>query len=926
MQKLFPLLLILALFKYSGANAGCNITLSHTSMNNCGNDVCLNATGGTSPYAYSWDGGITTNCFYGMPPGIYIVQVVDAMGCTATDTVVVSNGFSVTMSSTPAFCTNGTATATVNGGASPFTYFWSTNPVQTSATATGLVGGLDYNVQVTDDSGCTVLQTVNIPSLSNLSAAISSMPDTCGRNVGSLIGYATSGIPPYSYEWNTGDTTQTLTSVLSGLYSFTITDDSGCTAVSSVNLQNYSPVMVALTDSNPDCVNLVGSITALPSGGIGPYTFYWHTNPVQTDSTAIVTGNAIYSVTVTDQQGCSTTVSEYLIDNSQMTLQVNNRADTCGQGLGRLIVIPQNGIPPYSYNWLQLPGLTSDTASGLHAGWYTCFVTDSASCVRKVIVYVSNYSPVSVQVSTQNASCVFTPDGEATAIVNNGVPPYTFNWPFGGSGSSASGLLPGNYGVSVTDGRGCFSSNQFVIAYDSILTCAVIIEGKVYRDTNTNCILDPLELPMSNVKIRCEPGSHLEWTDFGGNYQFILPPGNYEVYQYTPPWNTQICPASLYYDTLPVVGMIDTNDFANNGNAIDFAISCDDVTPPIPGFTFTQHVDLRNLGSLGANANVYIHHDPRVVFLNASLAPANYNVTTSEILFGPLFLAPNQASYNNVITIEYYVPDTLPLGSILYFTDSILPLQGDTVIYNNYSYCTAVVVGSYDPNAIEVMPEGSGAQGFISPEDSLLTYTIHFQNTGTYFARNVTLTLQLDQDLDLFSFNPYSSSHTNTFSVSPTGLLTVIFDYIMLPDSNYDEPASHGFFSFTIRQSPNLSAGTTITEEANIYFDFNQPVVTNVALNTITGLEEISSYTFQMNVHPNPAHDEIRLQYSLKKNASTHLRLLDVLGKVHYDFVEKLQAPGTYIKSIMVPNQLKGVFFLELESGGISETRKVVLF
>ncbi|MBL0063793.1 MAG: hypothetical protein IPP38_02000 [Bacteroidetes bacterium] len=71
---------------------------------------------------------------------------------------------------------------------------------------------------------------------------------------------------------------------------------------------------------------------------------------------------------------------------------------------------------------------------------------------------------------------------------------------------------------------------------------------------------------------------------------------------------------------------------------------------------------------------------------------------------------------------------------ILYFTDSILPVIGDTVIYNNFSYCTATVVGSYDPNAIEVMPAGNGSQGFISPEDSLLTYTIHFQNTGTYYA------------------------------------------------------------------------------------------------------------------------------------------------------------------------------------------------
>lgn len=926
MKNYLLAIFFLLLINFSNANHGCNVTVSHYSLNSCGNDVCIVATGGTSPYTYSWDGGFTAGCLYGLVPGVYTVMVVDGMGCTATDTIVVSNGFSVSINSTAAFCTNGTATVSTAGGATPFTYSWSTNPVQTTATATGLVGGQMYDVQVSDDSGCVINQSVTIQSLGNLTSAILSIPDTCGRNVGTLTGYATSGIPPYSYSWNTGDTLPSLSSVLSGFYSITITDDSGCTSISSVSLPNYSPVMVALTDSNPDCVSLLGSITASASGGSGPYNYYWHTNPVQTDSTAFVTGNMIYTVTVTDQQGCSTTVSEYLFDNSQMTLQVRNESDTCRQGRGRLIVTPVNGVPPYSFDWVQFPGVNNDTVSALHSGWYTCYVTDSASCVRKAVVYVSNYSPLTLQVTAQAASCVFTADGAATALVNNGIPPYNFVWPFGGSGTGASGLLPGSYGVSVTDSRGCFASSQFTILYDSILTCAVIIEGKAFRDTNTNCLIDPMETPLSNVTIRCEPGSHLTWTDLNGNYNFILPPGNYQVYQYTPAWYTQICPATAYFDTLPVVGMRDTNNFANNGNAIDLSISCDDVTPPRPGFTFTQHIDLRNQGSMGVNASVYVHHDPRVVFINASITPSNYNVSSSEIFFGPISLNPNQAINSNIITIQYLVPDTLPLGSILYFTDSILPVIGDTVIYNNFSYCTATVVGSYDPNAIEVTPAGNGSQGFISPEDSSLTYTIHFQNTGTYYARNVTLTLQLDPDLDLYTLSPISSSHANTFSVSPSGLLTVIFNGIMLPDSGYNEQASHGFFSFKIRQSPNLSPGTTITEEANIYFDFNLPVLTNTAINTITGMEEIVSNKFQLKVHPNPAHGEIRVHYTLTKNSAVKLRLYDVLGKLQVETLENMNGPGSYSSVIRVPENLKGVFFLELESSGSTETGKVIIY
>ncbi|MBL0063791.1 MAG: hypothetical protein IPP38_01990 [Bacteroidetes bacterium] len=105
-----------------------------------------------------------------------------------------------------------------------------------------------------------------------------------------------------------------------------------------------------------------------------------------------------------------------------MTLQVQNEADTCGQGRGRLIVTPVNGVPPYSYDWLQFSGLNNDTVSALHSGWYTWYVTDTASCVRKAVVYVSNYSPF---LRSQHKKC-FLCFLVGCRPVNNGIP---FVWP-----------------------------------------------------------------------------------------------------------------------------------------------------------------------------------------------------------------------------------------------------------------------------------------------------------------------------------------------------------------------------------------------------------------------------------------------------------------------------------------------------------------
>ncbi|MCU0431060.1 MAG: hypothetical protein MUF42_13930 [Cytophagaceae bacterium] len=148
-------------------------------------------------------------------------------------------------------------------------------------------------------------------------------------------------------------------------------------------------------------------------------------------------------------------------------------------------------------------------------------------------------------------------------------------------------------------------------------------------------------------------------------------------------------------------------------------------------------------------------------------------------------------------------------------------------------FCSTIL-DSYDPNIKEALPKGVGAEHFIKPNEDLV-YTIHFQNTGTAPAYSVVLVDTLSQHLDLSSLEVLASSHTYKLQVqtkNPAQLIW-IFGGINLPDSNSNEPKSHGFVSFKIAQKNNLPLGTVIQNKAAIYFDYNSPIITNTTYHTI---------------------------------------------------------------------------------------------
>ncbi|MCB9300538.1 MAG: hypothetical protein H6566_07810 [Lewinellaceae bacterium] len=202
----------------------------------------------------------------------------------------------------------------------------------------------------------------------------------------------------------------------------------------------------------------------------------------------------------------------------------------------------------------------------------------------------------------------------------------------------------------------------------------------------------------------------------------------------------------------------------------------------------------------------------------------------------------------------------------------------------DYDFDCREVLGSFDPNQKTAVPAGTGAEHAIVPNRSL-EYTIDFQNTGTDTAFRVLLRDVLPQQLDINTFRPGFASHPYTWEIRGADTLEVLFFPIMLPDSNVNEPASHGFFSFTMDQKPDLQDGQTLENKASIIFDFNPPIVTNTVLHTIRELLIVSVDGPQVQpplwrVLGNPTHDVATFQATAFMAGSKRFELYDAAGRL----------------------------------------------
>ncbi|MCB0780348.1 MAG: T9SS type A sorting domain-containing protein [Flavobacteriales bacterium] len=354
-----------------------------------------------------------------------------------------------------------------------------------------------------------------------------------------------------------------------------------------------------------------------------------------------------------------------------------------------------------------------------------------------------------------------------------------------------------------------------------------IIYGRVFRDLDQDGVRDPGEPPVPIASVSGQPGSLFSSVDQNG-YYLLLPDSNVATtVQGTPLlYHTLTTPPVVL--TVPAFGE-DSTDIGYYGipGIHDLVVEMEEC-PAVPGFDNSLWMQVTNVGTetTAATIDLAFDGDQNWVFSNETPDAQVGNTASWSILLDPGYTWSN--------TVILHTSAGVALGTPIDHVLTATPQQADSTPANNSAFINTVVVGSYDPNDKLLEPETMTLAEVQA--GTAIEYTIRFQNTGTDTAFTVRLEDQLDGDLDWSSFQPVAASHAYRAVIDGDGLATVVFDQIMLPDSNVNEPESHGFFTFRIRALAGLPDFTAVENSAGIFFDFNDAVVTNTTLNTLVPL------------------------------------------------------------------------------------------
>jgi hypothetical protein len=439
-------------------------------------------SGGTPPYSYNWEPGNFTGQGVGpLGPGTYSLTVTDANECTLIDTYVITESDDVEVQITGdlllcgANATGTLSASPLNGPVSQYTYEWSTGATSPSISN---VGAGTYTVTATDVNGCTGTAMATVRVI-DLSVTLSSTPTTCfDENDGTATATASGGDMPYTYQWSNGGTTATITDLTPGVYGVTVTEANDCKVTGSVQVGSPPPLQIAATPTNVTCNgDNDGAIQVTATGGTPPYTFLWDDGSTAEDRTGLSAGT--YGVTVTDANGCMANTSVTISEPTALDLQGDVTNVACnGDASGSIVVTASGGTPNYTYAWAD--GATDRVRNNLAAGSYTVTATDARGC-NLVATYTVN-QPTAIVLSgvTTNLDCFGDSDGAINLTVVGGSPAYIYRWNNGARTEDVSGLVAGNYSVTVTDGNECTETATFNITEPTDLTLSA-------TPTNVNC-------------------------------------------------------------------------------------------------------------------------------------------------------------------------------------------------------------------------------------------------------------------------------------------------------------------------------------------------------------------------------------------------------------------------------------------------------
>ncbi len=469
-------------------------------------EIIVNVSGGTFPYNYDWSNGDMDSIASGLVAGDYTLNLLDNNDCREILDVTVAqfDPPNITMLADDVLScpddTDGTLSVTAQQVGEPIvSYSWSNG--QAGETISNLPAG-QYIVTVTAGDGCEAIDTALViaPEALRIDSIVGQAPTCPGDPDGSLTVFATGGTTPYLYVWEDQPQNDSLSfnlypALTAGTYSVTVVDANDCSSVASQAILSDPPAIEALFSNIQDVSCFEGTndgaatVMANYEGNVqqGLFTFRWESGETTTDDTesqAVQLGSGFQQVTITDSDGCFRVDSVEVPSPPQINVTVNANSVTCnGFGDGSIQLGVTGGTMPFNYLWTET-GETNSGISGLSAGVYNAIITDANGCSKTQQVEISEPEALTLTIDlleTRDPVCSDTEDGTIGISVNdtagvNPLGPAPFTWSGGialPDATKAEGLAPGDYGVTVTDSKGCQDSLSYTLTSPPPITAVI---------------------------------------------------------------------------------------------------------------------------------------------------------------------------------------------------------------------------------------------------------------------------------------------------------------------------------------------------------------------------------------------------------------------------------------------------------------------
>lgn len=429
--------------------------------------------------------------------------------------------------------------------------------------------------------------------------------------------------------------------------------------------------------------------------------------------------------------------------------------------------------------------------------------------------------------------------------------------------------------------------------YNFGVNCNIVhVCGVVYFDANNNGVRDSGEAGIPNVHVYITGSNgvvHNAYTNSNGEYCETVPAGTYTVHAASTSFQAcTLAPTSLTVNATVAGQYYSGNNFGIycQPGSCNLQVSVTPHTTVTPGHPAWYDIQVCNVGSGVSTGTVNMFYDPVLVFTSASPVQTSNNSSTHTLSFTlPTMVPGNCVSY----WVNFNALQSVTVGQQVFTLVNVTTGNGcnDVDLTNNVDTIHQEATASWDPNnkLAYVTNYDNPAYQLVSSVNAnqRIEYVINFQNTGTAPAVNVVVKDAITSDLDFSSFELLGSSHPCMVTANGTEL-NFKFSDIQLPAESADEQASHGFVKFAINAVNGLAPGHVISDEANIFFDYNSPVTTNdaaVILLEPNGVNDVAATTTVV-VAPNPMSQYAQIRLN-SNNVGFRFRVTDMTGRIVAD-------------------------------------------